>query len=103
MQLCMCVCFTLFFFFKQKTAYEMRISDWSSDVCSSELIHEAQAVGPKHPDPRRAGLVRERALRRYALLSLLGKPGREHDDVPYLRSDGVIERGIGPGDRKSVG
>src|SRR3546814_11397979 len=30
------VCF-LFFFFRQKTAYEMRISDWSSDVCSSDL------------------------------------------------------------------
>src|SRR3546814_6134507 len=33
--------FTLFFcFFKQKTAYEMRISDWSSDVCSSDLRTE---------------------------------------------------------------
>src|SRR3546814_3176290 len=32
--LCMCVAL---FFFKQKTAYEMRISDWSSDVCSSDL------------------------------------------------------------------
>src|SRR3546814_2577094 len=32
--ICMCV---LFFFFKQKTAYELRISDWSSDVCSSDL------------------------------------------------------------------
>src|SRR3546814_2411967 len=31
------MCFDLFFFFKQKTAYEMRISDWSSDVCSSDL------------------------------------------------------------------
>src|SRR3546814_969352 len=35
----------IFFFFKQKTAYEMRISDWSSDVCSSDLqfliIHAA--------------------------------------------------------------
>src|SRR3546814_4618600 len=30
----MCFCF----FFKQKTAYEMRISDWSSDVCSSDLL-----------------------------------------------------------------
>src|SRR3546814_2914366 len=30
-------CFFDFFFFKQKTAYEMRISDWSSDVCSSDL------------------------------------------------------------------
>src|SRR3546814_7560334 len=31
------LCQILFFFFKQKTAYEMRISDWSSDVCSSDL------------------------------------------------------------------
>src|SRR3546814_9390424 len=30
-------CDIVFFFFKQKTAYEMRISDWSSDVCSSDL------------------------------------------------------------------
>src|SRR3546814_6794588 len=30
---------SLFFFFKQKTAYEMRISDWSSDVCSSDLLN----------------------------------------------------------------
>src|SRR3546814_17427326 len=33
----LCIVFVLFFFFKQKTAYEMRISDWSSDVCSSDL------------------------------------------------------------------
>src|SRR3546814_2355731 len=31
----------MFFFFKQKTAYEMRISDWSSDVCSSDLLQAA--------------------------------------------------------------
>src|SRR3546814_10153540 len=31
--------FFIFFFFKQKTAYEMRISDWSSDVCSSDLFN----------------------------------------------------------------
>src|SRR3546814_6036811 len=31
----------VFFFFKQKTAYEMRISDWSSDVCSSDLAADA--------------------------------------------------------------
>src|SRR3546814_5078512 len=30
----------MFFFFKQKTAYEMRISDWSSDVCSSDLLEK---------------------------------------------------------------
>src|SRR3546814_9488039 len=33
----MCLCL-FFFFFKQKTAYEMRISDWSPDVCSSDLL-----------------------------------------------------------------
>src|SRR3546814_8900352 len=32
----------LFFFFKQKTAYEMRISDWSSDVCSSDLMGDLE-------------------------------------------------------------
>src|SRR3546814_3170261 len=37
--LLLCLYF-LFFFFKQKTAYEMRISDWSSDVCSSDLLQE---------------------------------------------------------------
>src|SRR3546814_4779096 len=39
---------SLFFFFKQKTAYELRISDWSSDVCSSDLAlarHLVAAVG----------------------------------------------------------
>src|SRR3546814_10335214 len=33
-----CCVMLCFFFFKQKTAYEMRISDWSSDVCSSDLL-----------------------------------------------------------------
>src|SRR3546814_6471334 len=37
---CSIFCF-FFFFFKQKTAYEMRISDWSSDVCSSDLRSSA--------------------------------------------------------------
>src|SRR3546814_14849962 len=52
----MCV-FVVFFFFKQKTAYELRISDWSSDVCSSDLITAEQfadvAAQEMHriPDP----------------------------------------------------
>src|SRR3546814_1552955 len=48
----LCMLF-VFFFFKQKTAYEMRISDWSSDVCSSDLLaflvrirHDDDLVGP---------------------------------------------------------
>src|SRR3546814_2086507 len=36
--------FVFFFFFKQKTAYEMRISDWSSDVCSSDLMSPHVAI-----------------------------------------------------------
>src|SRR3546814_7427850 len=56
--------FSFFFFFKQKTAYEMRISDWSSDVCSSDLgepraglLHEALVDAD----------VQQRALSRDAL------------------------------------
>src|SRR3546814_9420786 len=55
----------VFFFFKQKTAYEMRISDWSSDVCSSDLHrsnclhaeqHEHEVHVPGIPDePRSEG------------------------------------------------
>src|SRR3546814_6293495 len=51
----MCVGFFIFctvydfFFFKQKTAYEMRISDWSSDVCSSDLEPaNALAIKSRH-------------------------------------------------------
>src|SRR3546814_5003827 len=43
-----CRCVHVFFFFKQKTAYEMRISDWSSDVCSSDL-RPAKAFGQHMP------------------------------------------------------
>src|SRR3546814_4259818 len=74
----MCYSLYCFFFFKQKTAYELRISDWSSDVCSSDLAgqferariaerHGAGGVGPDvgtallfrhgHPDGD-AGLFR---------------------------------------------
>src|SRR3546814_2163798 len=59
-------CFSVFFFFfKQKTAYEMRISDWSSDVCSSDLpgarswrVDPGAGIGfhrgPARPDQRRS-------------------------------------------------
>src|SRR3546814_1012907 len=50
----MCVCF---FFFKQKTAYEMRISDWSSDVCSSDLKRHA-AARPGETRPAGSGKSR---------------------------------------------
>src|SRR3546814_8713790 len=43
-----------FFFFKQKTAYEMRISDWSSDVCSSDLEHH-QPKAKRRERPAKRG------------------------------------------------
>src|SRR3546814_18472232 len=48
----------LIFFFKQKTAYEMRISDWSSDVCSSDLRRSKQERSKccRRPLPHRRGL-----------------------------------------------
>src|SRR3546814_1288685 len=41
--------FWFFFFFKQKTAYEMRISDWSSDVCSSDLVPYTRGAETSRP------------------------------------------------------
>src|SRR3546814_2127266 len=56
---CLSVVVCLFFFFKQKTAYEMRISDWSSDVCSSDL--PGASMSDDHPDaaelPTRSDIV----------------------------------------------
>src|SRR3546814_532951 len=44
-----CFLFFVLFFFKQKTAYEMRISDWSSDVCSSDLGYTFLEIFESHP------------------------------------------------------
>src|SRR3546814_16242879 len=80
----------LFFFFKQKTAYELRISDWSSDVCSSDLlrIQREEMDGPHGiddgDDPWKARDV-EDAQR------------RQHQEIN--RHDGPEQRP----DRKSVG
>src|SRR3546814_5930372 len=45
MWLCIYIDVVVVFFFKQKTAYEMRISDWSSDVCSSDLVGTQRTGG----------------------------------------------------------
>src|SRR3546814_18394305 len=70
-----------FFFFKQKTAYEMRISDWSSDVCSSDLrARRPEAWQPRYgakkelvgkPTPTKAG--RNRSFPRSAWACSLGR------------------------------
>src|SRR3546814_9701616 len=74
------------FFFKQKTAYEMRISDWSSDVCSSDLLGIA-LVGDRHPEGPglRTGRSPHRLPRR---LWLAGKPAF----IDLLRDEGADVR-----------
>src|SRR3546814_15759859 len=59
------VCMGIVFFFKQKTAYEMRISDWSSDVCSSDLAR-LRLLGTTAPTARglRSQRPRNSRLRR---------------------------------------
>src|SRR3546814_2956223 len=64
----------VFFFFKQKTAYEMRISEWSSDVCSSDLA-DAGLLTPTEALRDRAYDFAERRLARIADIVLT-----EHDD-----------------------
>src|SRR3546814_5214581 len=58
----------LFFFFKQKTAYEMRISDWSSDVCSSDLIPVGlQGCGGQSAQPSGEGTIAAGAVEKPVL------------------------------------
>src|SRR3546814_13598193 len=59
----------VFFFFKQKTAYEMRISDWSSDVCSSDLLAQPRLEARPRPEQPEA------------------RPHLEHDRARPLRAD----------------
>src|SRR3546814_8179424 len=69
-----------FFFFKQKTAYEMRISDWSSDVCSSDLAEQREDW---HGGRR-------------ALLAA------EHQRGVRAQPDGAVEMPLGKGERAGV-
>src|SRR3546814_6342278 len=74
----MCLLVFCFFFFKQKTAYEMRISDWSSDVCSSDL-RRGHRLPPDARIPRRRQPAPDRLEgdRTRAQADLARVPGRE--------------------------
>src|SRR3546814_8619163 len=87
----------LFFFFKQKTAYEMRISDWSSDVCSSDL--------DRH-DRRRARGWHQRQLWTCRVTSIeFGRPSaggngsgaRRGVGIGFLRDQPSVELRLGHG------
>src|SRR3546814_5124891 len=90
MQLLLCV---FVFFFKQKTAYDMRISDWSSDVCSSDLF--SQGVSPcivAHPLSPRATtaaiitrfIIASLLLLEFTIRPALGQTGERFDSFDLL-------------------
>src|SRR3546814_15170099 len=64
------------FFFKQKTAYELRISDWSSDVCSSDLDREILRAGVSYTVETLAELRHD--FPRAALVLIMGSDAFEH-------------------------
>src|SRR3546814_20699071 len=88
----------IFFFFKQKTAYEMRISDWSSDVCSSDLMSMLPRIKPKcfydlvievaivRPGPIQGDMVHPYLRRR---------EGKEKPEYPKPELRAVLEKTLG--------
>src|SRR3546814_1487658 len=116
------MCF-FFFFFKQKTAYEMRISDWSSDVCSSDLpchvrrlrcamlsadrVERNQQAAPQHiPLEWHTDFggeeMAEASERQVALPGRVGKPDGACLDEPINRLRGSHDARIERSDRKST-
>src|SRR3546814_2988889 len=67
--ICVILC-VLFFFFKQETAYEMRISDWSSYVCSSDLMPDGDIRQQGIPESNRSGLSVRVAVRSQQFIGL---------------------------------
>src|SRR3546814_4169837 len=105
----------IFFFFKQKTAYEMRISDWSSDVCSSDLglaVRSAVVAGVRGRVVVGHGTRRFRRRRRrggrlrvgfeQGRLGGLGRHRRHYAEGGPPAAAGAGSAGPEAGDRKSV-
>src|SRR3546814_9479175 len=92
--------FVLLFFFKQKTAYEMRISDWSSDVCSSDLLPRAH-----DPDRPAAHVESQQAFQREIALadpriSAMDLAVERQHQRHAVFGDGMGRIGGHPGDRQ---
>src|SRR3546814_8326554 len=75
------------FFFKQKTAYEMRISDWSSDVCSSDLLRTAL----QRDCEGRFGQIVFRGDR---LEHIVGQPAFKRHDSGRIAAKALLRKGI---------
>src|SRR3546814_3400978 len=94
----MLVMWFVIFFFKQKTAYEMRISDWSSDVCSSDLRLITVISQPCASAGNPNGVAQVLSIRMIApaLRAICASAGTSH--VSIVRLPGLSSQ-----DRKSVG
>src|SRR3546814_2483722 len=102
----------MFFYFKQKTAYEMRISDWSSDVCSSDLAKSGDELADRivttAPDVTQTtnlgAFVNQRGLfRRQELADVFHKAKIPSAQKWAQHAAGQhIELGIAENDRKST-
>src|SRR3546814_17391207 len=101
----------IYFFFKQKTAYEMRISDWSSDVCSSDLRRRPVAAFTAFAQRLGGLLGADQSLRACGLAEDLHDPlerllqgvqaGPGHAEPGVAHGLEALERGHGP-DRQFV-
>src|SRR3546814_6360111 len=94
-------CYIVFcvFFFKQKTAYEMRISDWSSDVCSSDLTIEAVRRAIQHSEKSLRALAKRYGInqktvakwkKRTAVKDLPTGPKDVHSTVLSIEEEAII-------------
>src|SRR3546814_2552269 len=94
---CVFVYILLFFVFKQKTAYEMRISDWSSDVCSSDLPHDHMHAFGRQRDEIPEIVVRRLRLWEFAIGCGLHR-------MNHIRKlDGVLDEEDGRSEERRVG
>src|SRR3546814_10503626 len=114
MFICFFVDLFIFFFFKQKTAYDMRISDWSSDVCSSDLLdvgdllvrdqdvgvleNRLHALGVGHEVGRDVALVEPHTLGQLEVdpegVRLLDGDDTFLADLVHRLGDGVTDGGV---------
>src|SRR3546814_8022742 len=85
------LCCIFFFFFKQKTAYEMRISDWSSDVCSSDLADDAEQFPADPAAQHRARRPAFPCAGAHQLFAL-GQAARDRQDQGHRHVGGVLGR-----------
>src|SRR3546814_19001787 len=82
-----------FFFFKRKTAYEMRISDWSSDVCSSDLQGPTSVFRACRPACARLAEASGQGRDRFWLRSSRARQGwQAAPDLPDLCAGGTLAR-----------